>query len=205
MHVTPKQTRHDYDDDSNPKHGQLMCRCAASGGTVRLCGFLGNANKKARLREFEADCILVCAQELPMAFPDLCEYLKLHIADNPRQVIHSGLTAEACVGGEFRRLGRKELAKGHGNLFRFVCQWLDERVVRQGRNVVVHCAAGGSRSAAIVCLYLMHAAKLPCREALEYMQSRRSNVCPNWGFLQQLIEWEQTEINFTAVATVSQM
>ena len=137
-----------------------------------------------------------------MAFPDLCEYLKLHIADNPSQAIHSTLEAEASVRGEASKLGRKEIGKGHRNQFRFVCEWLDERVVRQGLNVVIHCAAGGSRSAAFVCLYLMHAARMTCKQALEYMQARRSNVCPNWGFLKQLIEWERTEIGFRAEATV---
>jgi len=77
-----------------------MCRSKASRGTIRLCDFLGNANKKARLRELETDCVFVCAQELPMAFPDLCEYLKLHIADKPSQAIHSTLEAEASVRGE---------------------------------------------------------------------------------------------------------
>lgn len=55
-----------------------------------------------------------------------------------------------------------------------------------GRNVLLHCQMGKSRSAAILIAYLMFKRKMSCEEAYAFVKSKRSLVCPNPGFLEQL-------------------
>ena len=57
--------------------------------------------------------------------------------------------------------------------------------LEQGHTVLVHCAAGISRSASVVIAYLMsHGMSL--EQAYGYVKSRRPIVQPNPGFMQQL-------------------
>lgn len=58
-------------------------------------------------------------------------------------------------------------------------------------NVLVHCAAGISRSATIVIAYLIKYNKMTLEEALKYVQKRRPIVSPNVGFKEQLKRWEK--------------
>ena len=58
--------------------------------------------------------------------------------------------------------------------------------LEQGHTVLVHCAAGISRSASVVIAYLMMTHGMTLDEAYQYVKSRRSIVQPNPGFMQQL-------------------
>ncbi len=49
----------------------------------------------------------------------------------------------------------------------------------------MHCAAGRSRSAAVVCAYLMHKEGLECKEAIRDLCDTHW-ICPNVGFKEQL-------------------
>lgn len=60
---------------------------------------------------------------------------------------------------------------------------------QQNRNILVHCAAGVSRSASFLVAYFMKHKKMPFGEALSFVKSRRSCVHPNSGFRKQLIEY----------------
>ncbi|KAH3756047.1 leucine rich repeat protein [Pelomyxa schiedti] len=55
-----------------------------------------------------------------------------------------------------------------------------------GTAVLVHCAAGISRSATIVTSYVMYKNNLGWQEALDFVKKRRLIVCPNIGFVKQL-------------------
>ena len=46
-------------------------------------------------------------------------------------------------------------------------------------NVLVHCAAGISRSTTFVLVYLMKGENMTFKQALDYVKSKRSIVCPN--------------------------
>ncbi|KAI0272300.1 protein-tyrosine phosphatase-like protein, partial [Gloeopeniophorella convolvens] len=52
--------------------------------------------------------------------------------------------------------------------------------------VLVHCFMGVSRSATVVCAYLMAAQGMTPHEALAAVKAKRSIVSPNTGFLRQL-------------------
>lgn len=56
-----------------------------------------------------------------------------------------------------------------------------------GGRVFVHCVQGISRSSTIVCAYLMLKKSYSAVQALSCVRRKR-NVCPNEGFLQQLVE-----------------
>ncbi|KAF1823143.1 phosphatases II [Dissoconium aciculare CBS 342.82] len=57
--------------------------------------------------------------------------------------------------------------------------------------VFVHCAMGVSRSATIVCAYLMWEGKCSTKEALEQLREGRSCCRPNDGFMKQLEVYEK--------------
>lgn len=53
----------------------------------------------------------------------------------------------------------------------------------------VHCKQGISRSATVVCAYLIATTDLSAREAIVHVQSIRGIVCPNIGFRRQLEQY----------------
>lgn len=58
--------------------------------------------------------------------------------------------------------------------------------VADGKNVMVHCAAGISRSATLVIAYLMIENGWTMREAYNYVKRKRTIIEPNIGFMKQL-------------------
>jgi protein-tyrosine phosphatase len=48
--------------------------------------------------------------------------------------------------------------------------------------VLVHCAAGVSRSSSTVIAYLMRKQKMSFNDAFMFVKKRRSVICPNYGF-----------------------
>ena len=52
--------------------------------------------------------------------------------------------------------------------------------------ILVHCAAGASRSATVVIAYIMWKKKMEFMDALQYVQKKRPIVWPNPGFKEQL-------------------
>ena len=59
-----------------------------------------------------------------------------------------------------------------------------------GQNILVHCAAGVSRSASIVIAYIMSAQRVDYETALGMVRADRHYVCPNEGFVLQLRQWQ---------------
>lgn len=55
-------------------------------------------------------------------------------------------------------------------------------------NILVHCAAGVSRSGIIVAMYVARKLNMSAEEALEFVKKRRPKVQPNIGFIEQLLE-----------------
>ena len=59
----------------------------------------------------------------------------------------------------------------------------------QKNNILVHCAAGMSRSASLVALYLMKVKGWDYDTCYQFMKERRPVVDPNYGFVEQLREY----------------
>lgn len=66
-----------------------------------------------------------------------------------------------------------------------------EQALSANGRVLVHCAMGVSRSATIVCAYLMHAQKSTFLDALRLLQKARPSCAPNVGFIEQLEVYER--------------
>jgi protein-tyrosine phosphatase len=60
------------------------------------------------------------------------------------------------------------------------------RMKKQNRKVLVHCAAGVSRSASFVIAYIMKSRKIGFDEAYTFVKSKRPIITPNSGFVKQL-------------------
>jgi len=70
-------------------------------------------------------------------------------------------------------------------------QFIDEEINAGGR-VLVHCAAGISRSSSLILAYLMRYRGYDLRKAFSLVKSIRRVVRPNNGFFQNLIDYERS-------------
>jgi len=69
------------------------------------------------------------------------------------------------------------------------CNYID-RALRSGRNVLVHCQQGISRSPAIIIAYLIRNHGMSFDNAYALLKRKRACIKPNPGFVQALQEWE---------------
>lgn len=100
------------------------------------------------------------------SFPDQFFYQNINIADSPKTNIKRYFT---------------------------VTNWLIQGALKGGNNVLVHCAAGISRSATIVLAYILFRnTSWTVNRALTFLISKRSIVHPNEGFMKQLIDWHDS-------------
>jgi hypothetical protein len=58
------------------------------------------------------------------------------------------------------------------------------------KGVLVHCLAGVSRSVTITVAYLMYKLSLNLNDAFNMVRARKSNIAPNFHFMQQLHNFE---------------
>jgi len=74
--------------------------------------------------------------------------------------------------------------------FKSTKEFIDKARTQNGR-VLVHCAAGMSRSPTLMISYLMQRNKWTLRQSFLYVRERRPIIYPNAGFIAQLIEFEK--------------
>ena len=65
------------------------------------------------------------------------------------------------------------------------------KFIKGDEKILVHCAAGASRSATIVIAYLMWDKKMSYKDAYAFAKGKRSIVWPNSGFAEQLQLFEK--------------
>jgi len=75
-----------------------------------------------------------------------------------------------------------------------VCMQFIDDARKEGGKVLVHCAAGISRSSTICVAYLMREEGLSVTDAIDAVRQCRKIICPNIGFQRQLKAWR--EMNF---------
>lgn len=69
--------------------------------------------------------------------------------------------------------------------------YFSEEARSSDKGVLVHCLAGVSRSVTITVAYLMHKCSLSLNDAFNLVRSRKSNIAPNFHFMQQLHSFER--------------
>lgn len=68
--------------------------------------------------------------------------------------------------------------------------------LNSGKGVLVHCMYGKSRSCSIVAAYLIQYHNMSSEDALTYILSKRPQIAPNSGYIEQLKKFElQTRNN----------
>ena len=77
----------------------------------------------------------------------------------------------------------------HQNIIQYFGECLN--FIKGDDKILVHCAAGASRSATIVIAYLMWKNKMKFDDALQLVKEIRPNVWPNEGFQDQLKLFEK--------------
>jgi dual specificity phosphatase 12 len=66
-----------------------------------------------------------------------------------------------------------------------------DRCVVSDTGILVHCAAGISRSSTTVCSYLMKKRQNTYEQIVQFVRSRRPIIDPNLGFVAQLELWQE--------------
>lgn len=128
--------------------------------------FLGNEDDARNLELLQSYAIThVISLTQSVYYPDKFSYYPINIDDIPIANIYQYF--EPCV--EFIN---------------------DALAAPEGQNVLVHCAAGVSRSASIVIAYLMSAQRVDYETALALVRADRHFICPNAGFVLQLRQWQ---------------
>ncbi|CAF3832273.1 unnamed protein product [Rotaria magnacalcarata] len=69
-------------------------------------------------------------------------------------------------------------------------RFMDSAFQNPSNRILVHCNLGISRSTTLILSYLMKTYNATLLEAFKYLRHRRPIVCPNVGFLHQLIDYE---------------
>jgi protein-tyrosine phosphatase len=72
-------------------------------------------------------------------------------------------------------------------------KFIDEGISK-GLNVLVHCAAGSSRSASIVIAYMMWKFDWSLAKAYKYVKAKRPICQPNDGFMEQLSKYQPNKL-----------
>jgi len=68
------------------------------------------------------------------------------------------------------------------------CKFMD-KLIQQGKAVLVFSDLGISRSVAVIIAYLMYRRGYALNTAYEYVKGCRQTCCPNQAFLEQLAAW----------------
>ena len=81
-----------------------------------------------------------------------------------------------------------------GKCFPEAVAYIDNCLNQKQTPLLVHCMAGVSRSASVVCAYLIWKYQLSVEDALRLVRSARPIATPNAAFVAQLEEWHKTAI-----------
>lgn len=77
--------------------------------------------------------------------------------------------------------------------------------IKSNQGILVHCAAGVSRSATITIAYLMKYHKLKLKDAYHHVKKCRPIINPNEGFIRHLINYEYKLYKDTTITSIPEL
>ncbi|XP_076853704.1 dual specificity protein phosphatase 18 [Brachyhypopomus gauderio] len=134
------------------------------------------AKDSSVISRFNISCVITATRDPGGVWPPHVEHVRVPVADSP----------DTQLGGHFDAVADKI-----------------ERVRAERGRVLVHCSAGVSRSAALCLAYLVKYRHMSLLDAHGLLKARRPIIRPNWGFWQQLIEYELKIRGTTSVRMVT--
>ncbi len=140
---------------------------------IWLSGFQASEILEVLQDIMKVSAILTVADSLESVFPDKFKYKTIEIVDDEESDLFQHF--KDCIA--------------------FMTE-----VVSQKQSILVHCAAGVSRSASVVIAYIMYTQKLKFKDAYEVVRSKRPCVRPNPGFIRQLELFEKHLIDEGVIA-----
>jgi protein-tyrosine phosphatase len=138
--------------------------CRIPGFDFLYIGSLGAAYNLNGLRSTGITHILCLSMAIKIKYPDQFEYKRLSVVDKP----------------DF------DISQVFGECLNFI-----ENTRQSNGKVLVHCYQGISRSATIVCAYLIQFHQMSFITALETVRAGRPQAGPNAGFILQLRRLER--------------
>jgi len=117
------------------------------------------AHNSKELKKRNITHIVTCTVGVVPPFPENFQYMHLKILDCAAEKIHEHFAQTTA--------------------------FIDD-AIKSGGTVLVHCIRGVSRSATIVCAYLMTTQHLSAQEAVDKVRTKRPIARPNYGFMIQL-------------------
>ena len=132
--------------------------------------FLGsyrNACDKQEIKDIGINYVLNCAIECMESFPAGVKYCHIKLNDLP----------------SFKILPHLEKATS----------FINQAHINNGI-ILVHCQLGISRSTSCVIAYMIKYMGYTAMDALDFIKKKRPQVMPNFGFLQQLMNYEKNNI-----------
>jgi len=127
-------------------------------------GSIYDANNINNLKSNNIECVLsiLSSHNTIIKYPNI-EYMRISIEDVPSS----------------------DISKYFKDTFTFI----DNSIVNK-KNILIHCKSGISRSATILCAYLMKKYKINYDDALKIIKNKRKIINPNDGFIEQLKNFE---------------
>eukprot|EP00056_Hartaetosiga_gracilis_P020742 m.21079 g.21079 ORF g.21079 m.21079 type:complete len:411 (-) comp8679_c0_seq1:130-1362(-) len=83
------------------------------------------------------------------------------------------------------------------DLFQFferASHFIAKSVKEAGARILVHCVMGVSRSTTCLIAYFIKECKWSLKEAIDHIADKRQGIRPNYGFLRQLLRWEELHL-----------
>ena len=131
-------------------------------------GSYRNACDKREIKDLGINYVLNCATECRESFPPEVKYCHLKLNDSPN----------------FRILSYLDRATN------FINQAQSNNGI-----ILVHCQLGISRSTTCVIAYFIKYLGYTAMSALNFIKRKRTQVMPNYGFLNQLLVYEKNNLN----------
>ena len=138
-----------------------------------------NANNNEELKLLKIKYILNCAFEIKVEnIPSGIKYCKLDLIDNPEM----------------------NITKYFEKAFAFI-----ELARKNNDNILIHCKLGRSRSVSILIAYMVKYYDFNVKQAMEFIQSKRKQIKPNYGFIKQLYSYERYISNLKNINNLPKM